>query len=84
MPFSIPKCKGQFFCHHMNAVLFGRNVQGFIVEDGKIVFKGTHRTPGKPIHYCPFCGVKIPGAQRRADRIKGTNIAETWVKRITK
>lgn len=66
MPVPKPKCNGKTFCYHMAKSLSGRNKQGFVIgASGCVYFKPSWAGGAKRVHYCPFCGKALPGAERK-------------------
>lgn len=57
-------CVGDRFCGDLEVALnlWGRNVQGLVVFEGRVRFRATYRMQGQVLRFCPFCGQQIPGA----------------------
>lgn len=58
-------CFGIDFCESMVRAMSLRNVQGFVIFDGVVKYRETHSVEGISLRYCPFCGKRISGAERR-------------------
>lgn len=65
-------CLGSIFCPTLSWVLRGRNVQGFVVEGERVLYKTTWRDRGRQVRFCPFCGLPIGGAKRVEERVVRT------------